>query len=484
MKIIIIAACDINGGISKEGKMPWNIKEDMEHFRKMTTGPNKAVLMGSKTFYSIGNILKGRLNIVLTRKNTIGNKNIYYVNSLDSLFYNRHINNDDNNIIDICHKNNIEFLYVIGGKNVYNQFIKNKFFDEIYLTKIYKNYNCDLFIDWHSEIEKFTILESEKNIEQPIEHKNKKQKIEDDSLIIIKHYKKYNKEEYQYLNLIKEIIDLPIKKCRNNYNVRSKFVHTMRFSLENDQFPLLTTKKCFIRGIFEELMWFLSGSTNSKILESKGVNIWKQNSSREFLDSVGLNKLPEGDIGALYGFQWRHYGANYINCNTDYTGQGFDQIKDIIHKLKHDKTSRRIILCAWNSSDMDKMSICPCHAFIQFNVSSKGELSCHLVQRSADIGLGVPFNIASYALLTILLAKCTGLKPYELIHTLNDAHIYEDHILALKEQIQREPYNFPKLTVKSAVDINDNDAIFKFKYEDIDLKYYRYYPTIPMNMLA
>ena len=217
----------------------------------------------------------------------------------------------------------------------------------------------------------------------------------------------------------------------------------MRFSLR-ESFPLLTTKSVFWRGVAEELLWFLSGDTSAKTLQEKKIKIWDGNSSREYLDSIGLKDREVGDLGPVYGWQWRHFGAEYKDMHTDYTGQGVDQLAQVIDAIKNKPHDRRIIMSAWNPSDIPKMALPPCHMFCQFYVSN-GELSCQMYQRSADLGLGVPFNIASYALLTCLLAHVTGLKRGDFVHVIGDAHVYSNHIGPLQEQLLREPKLFPQV---------------------------------------
>lgn len=207
----------------------------------------------------------------------------------------------------------------------------------------------------------------------------------------------------------------------------------MRFSLRDGVLPLLTTKRVFWRAVAEELLWFITGSTNVKDLQEKNVHIWDGNSTREFLDKNGLVDREEGDLGPIYGFQWRHFGADYKTCHDDYTGQGVDQLNEVIERIRNNPTDRRIIMSAWNVVDLPKMALPPCHCFVQFYVAD-GELSCQLYQRSADMGLGVPFNIASYSLLTYMIAQVTGLKPGDFIHTIGDAHVYLNHIEPLQEQ--------------------------------------------------
>lgn len=283
--------------------------------------------------------------------------------------------------------------------------------------------------------------------------------------------------ESQYINLIKHILENGISKDdRTGIGTLSIFSYNMTFNLR-ESFPLLTTKKVYWKGVVEELLWFISGSTNSNILKEKGVKIWEGNSSREFLDSRGLSHYDQGDIGAGYGFQWRHFGAKYTNMYDSYEGQGIDQLKDVIYKIKNTPDDRRIIMSAWNPSDIDKMALPPCHIFVQFWVdTNKKELHSQMYQRSCDVGLGVPFNIASYALLTCIIAKLCDLTPGDFHYCMGDTHIYKNHIDAMKLQITRDPYDFPKINIK---DITDIDNI---KFDDIELIDYKYYENIKMNM--
>ena len=299
-----------------------------------------------------------------------------------------------------------------------------------------------------------------------------------------KRYKHYEHEEHQYLQLMYNIIYQGYKSNdRTGTGTLSLFGKQMRFSLRDGKIPLITTKKCYWDGIVKELLWFISGNTSSLTLEKQKVNIWKHNGSREFLDYRGLEDNPIGDLGPIYGFQWRHYGTEYkgvegsgVTDVVDYTDKGIDQLKDLIHTIKTCPNSRRMILTAWNPMDLRLMALPPCHMTAQFYVSN-GELSCQLYQRSADMGLGVPFNIASYALLTHLIAKCCGLKAGEFIHTLGNAHIYLNHIDAVKEQIKRTPYEFPNIKINA-----DKNDIDDFKFEDIELVNYKCHDKIKMKM--
>lgn len=270
-------------------------------------------------------------------------------------------------------------------------------------------------------------------------------------------------EEHQYLSLIRLILSTgehrPDRTGTGTLSI--PFPPQHRYTLSKPDgtliLPLLTTKRVFLRAVLAELLWFIAGDTNAATLQKQGVKIWDGNASRQYLDSIGLNEKEEGDLGPVYGFQWRHFGAAYNTCHDDYSGKGVDQLAEVVRKLRHAPYDRRIILSAWNPADMGKMALPPCHMFAQFYVSfppsaptredgsKRGTLHALLYQRSCDMGLGVPFNIASYALLTHMLARCADLIPGSLTHTMGDAHVYLDHREALEVQIEREPREFPTL---------------------------------------
>ena len=250
----------------------------------------------------------------------------------------------------------------------------------------------------------------------------------------------------------------------------------MRYSCRDGQFPLLTTKRVFWRGVAEELLWFVKGCTNGKELSEKGIHIWDGNGSREFLDSRGLHDREEGDLGPVYGFQWRHFGAEYVDMHTDYAGKGVDQLKACVDTIMKNPEDRRIIFSAWNPADLSKMALPPCHMFCQFYVAN-GELSMQMYQRSADMGLGVPFNIASYSLLLVMMAQVCNLKPGEFVHSIGDAHVYLNHVDALREQIKRVPRKFP--TIQINPEVNDIDG---FTFADFTITGYKPDTAIKMQM--
>jgi len=284
--------------------------------------------------------------------------------------------------------------------------------------------------------------------------------------------------EQQYLGLIRKIIDTGVRRGdRTGTGTLSLFGAQMRWDL-SETFPLLCTKRVFWSGVAKELLWFVRGSTDANLLKEQGVGIWDGNGTREFLDSRGLVNNRPGDLGPVYGFQWRHFGAEYSGCDADYTGKGIDQLQNIIDTIRSNPTDRRMIICAWNPAALHEMALPPCHMMAQFYVAD-GALSCLMTQRSCDMGLGVPFNIASYALLTRMIAHITGLRAGELIHSLGDAHVYLNHIGPLLEQLQREPRQFPTLEINARDDLREIDD---FRFEDFAISGYKPHKKIAMKM--
>lgn len=254
----------------------------------------------------------------------------------------------------------------------------------------------------------------------------------------------------QYLDLLRDIMENGQNADnRTGIYARKVFGRQMHFDLSKG-FPLVTTKKVFLKGIIYELIWLLSGNTNIKYLTDNNVHIWD-----EWADE-------NGNLGPVYGYQWRNFN-----------GEGIDQIKDVIERIKKNPQDRRLIVSAWNPAQINQMALPPCHCFFQFDVTPDGRLNCQLYQRSCDMFLGVPFNIASYSLLTMMIAQVTGLKPGEFVHTLGNAHIYSNHFEQVKLQLSREPYPLPHMNINPAV-----KDIFDFKYDDFELVDYQCHPAI------
>jgi thymidylate synthase len=329
----------------------------------------------------------------------------------------------------------------------------------------------------------------------------------------------YFNGEDGYLNLLKDTLANGENKITRNGNVISTFGNMINFKNINECFPLITTKKMFFRGIVEELLWFLRGSTNANELKKKNVHIWDGNSTREYLDSIGLD-YPEGELGPVYGWQWRKFGKEYgegdeangeiyidiNNSDTDASAasassassasssnyiyvddKGIDQIKYIIEELLKDTSSRRAVLSAWNPVDLKKMALPPCHILYIFNKNSKG-LSCHMTLRSSDLFLGLPFNIASTALLTQILAHVLHINASEICLSICDAHIYEEHLVQVNKQVNNELLELPKLIIKKdAPDITspvDEKIrwIESLVYEDFELSNYKSHAALSAIM--
>lgn len=271
-----------------------------------------------------------------------------------------------------------------------------------------------------------------------------------------------------YLNLLNQVLTHgKVRSDRTGTGTVGIFGHQMRFDLA-DGFPLLTTKKLHLRSIIHELLWFISGETHVKPLQDAGVRIWNDWATEEQTARFGR---PAGDLGPVYGHQWRNFGATVLEDGS-YANDGVDQIQRVLDTIRDNPNSRRILITGWNPKESDQVALPPCHTLFQFYVQD-GRLSCQLYQRSADIFLGVPFNIASYSLLMMMIAQVSGLKPGEFVHTMGDAHLYSDHLEQARLQLTRDPRPRPVMTLNPEV-----TDLFKFKFEDFSLSEYDPHPHI------
>jgi len=488
--VSVVVASTPKGGIGKDGALPWRLPEDMAHFKRVTmalpddadAGKLNAVIMGRKTWESIPckfRPLPGRLNVVLTR--TVADPSADSVYPAGVLIASSVANAVD----QLAKRQDVADVFVIGGQAAYQEAVELPSCRYIFMTRVGKDLECDAFFPAFDDT-KFQVVHLSKTSSHdglPYDFIVYEQKAmaaarsnHSPALAALGGAGRLLHEEYQYLDAIREIIEKgEATGDRTGVGTRSMFGKQMRFDLSKS-FPLLTTKRTFWRGVLEELLWFVKGDTNANHLSEKGVKIWDANGSREFLDKRGLSHREEGDLGPVYGFQWRHFGAKYVDMHTDYTGKGVDQLAQCIRKIKEDPNDRRILLSAWNPADLFEMALPPCHMFCQFYVAG-GALSCLMYQRSCDMGLGVPFNIASYSLLTYMMAQVCGLQPGEFIHTLGNAHVYENHVEPLKTQLERTPRPFPILKVNP--DIKDIDS---FQASDFELVGYSPHGTIKMDM--
>ena len=465
----IIVAADEKNGIGNGTSIPWHVPEDLKLFKDVTCqatkGKRNAVVMGRKTWDSIPQRfrpLQGRLTVVLS-KNSVpeefrGNPNVLFLNGSFRDALSR-----------LSIEPGIDKVFCAGGAQLYNEALSKpcvELLQMVYLTRVHTIAECNLFFDLAASSRNLVCAS---RFDEQLSSSGVKFHVE--------HHVPKNTEEQQYLDIVDRILREGFEKSdRTGVGTFSIFGCQMRFSLRGGRFPLLTTKRVFWRGVCEELLWFLRGETNSKLLSAKGIGIWDGNGSREFLDKRGLKDNVEGDLGPVYGFQWRHFGAEYHGHDADYNGKGVDQIKNIVETLKNNPDDRRIILSAWNPADLDRMALPPCHIMAQFYVAN-GELSCSMYQRSCDMGLGVPFNIASYSLLTVLLARASGLRAGEFIHTLGDAHVYRNHVCPLQEQLRRIPHQFPFIVFRK-----DHHFLEDYECDDIEIVDYNPYGTLKMDM--
>lgn len=465
MIITIIVCVDEKFGFAKNGEIPWKIDEDINLFQDVTTrkceSSKNAVIMGKKTWKSLGTTtgLKNRINIVVSK-------------TLESFLTNDCYNVEEvGEALTLCRELSIEQVFIIGGYEIYKHALKYYTIDYIYITKINYDYNCDLFFP-HELIPSTYVNEYnklfnvyDKKLEAFVNIKIMKKSLRYKTCV--------NSGEIQYQELLEKVLlEGEFRKTRNA-NTYSLFGQTLRYDLRD--FPLLTTKNVSFYNIFHELMFFLRGETNTKLLSEKGIKIWEKNTTREFLESVNL-KIPEGDMGKMYGYQWRTFNST-----------NFDQLHYCIDLLKTDPYSRRILMTSYNPLQAKEGCLFPCHGItIQFYVS-KGQLSCSMTQRSGDLFLGIPYNIVSYALLTYMMCEIINndessklkLVPGELLLVINDVHIYETHYTQAIRQIMREPFEFPKLTFTRKINL-----ITDFRFEDIALKNYVSYPNIKAEVVA
>ena len=474
------------------------LKKDMEYFKSITSNKinNKtnSIIMGYNTWVSLNKKpLENRINIVITSKHydeLSGQTECLAFKTMDDC-------------IDYLKSNDMGTVFVIGGSILLENIYKDYFHlvDTMYVTHIicddftreeklsYKENNVSTLQNYivklmcHDMV--ITEIKGEKHYEDGLIYDFVTNTYI--SKLIHFHFRVFQKNELinyyesNYLLMLKNISEKgAIMKGRNGITM-SSFGHRMEFDLTKS-FPILTTKRIGWKTVLRELMWFISGSTDNETLNDKGVHIWDANASKEFMESRQLDHYIKDDLGPVYGFQWRHFGAEYKDSKTDYTGQGFDQLQFIIDEIKKNPNSRRLILNSWNAADIDKMSLPPCHVMVQFYIDNDCGykfIDAQLYQRSGDMFLGVPFNITSYAFLLSIIGHLTGYKPRKLIHVLGDAHVYTEHMEAVNKQLTRIPNQFP--TLKISDELTDIDDI---KEEHFLIENYNHYTGINAPMIA
>lgn len=495
IKTNLIVATDLQWGISKKGLIPWRIKEDSNFFldvtkREYIIGKKNAIIMGKNTWKALPDNFRGlrdRINIIISSQMT--NNELLEDNKTKTDSY---LVKSLNEGIKLCKNFDLGKIFIGGGNNIYKEALENLHIDEIYLSQINNNYDCDnIFpIESFNKIINNYKIHSTKEFLVCDQISKEKRNIKFTKFYkgdIPNHLNIINAEEQRYLDLLESILRNGDFRETRNANTWSQFGKNLEFDLSNG-FPLLTTKKVNFQGIFEEALFFLSGKTDAKILSDKGIKIWDKNTSREFLDSIGLNHYDEFDMGPMYGFNFRHFGLLYEDKNKNYK-EGFDQIKYCLDLIKNDPNSRRIIMTSFNPAQAKKGVLYPCHSIVmQWYVEEKNKLALSIYNRSQDMILGNPWNITYAALLIHLFCEVINndsnylgnkLLPGRLIMNLGDIHIYENHYEQCIRQILREPYKFPQLIFKRKV-----TELIDFKFEDLNLVDYYCYPGIIAKMIA
>ena len=446
----LIVAMDKNGGIGYQGKLPWYNKDELALFKEKTVG--KTLVIGRKTLENMPQLL-GRKIVCLSRNS-----------ECHHFFLNKWLDIPDI-IENIGEIDRFPECIISGGRQLYEQTLSIPgYITKIHISIMKDSYTCDTFFD-RKWLRNYTICDE----------------IEGNGFV---HYiLEYSPNgEGQYLDILSKLVEHNKWRKSRNALTCSMFKNDMSFDLRNG-FPLLTTRKMFLRGIVEEFIFFVNGRTNTKELEEKGVNIWKGNTSREFLDSRNL-PYAEGEMGTLYGYQFRHFNAPYY-LNSDRTiyplSGGIDQLANVINLIKNDPNSRRILMTSFNPSQAELGVLYPCHSItVQFFVEDN-YLDMFCFNRSQDFFLGTSFNIASSSLLLMMVAKMTNKTPRFFHLTMGDTHLYEQHLDGAYTILERIPYKFPTLEIPNIKSLDDLPIL---KAEDFVLKDYRYHPVVKVPMIA
>lgn len=435
-RISFILSIDSNFLMGVDGKLAYTCATDMGRFRNLTTNCG-VVVMGYTTWVKLPykKPLFGRQNVVLTHRAIPPEPGVVFVSNLEDY-------------LSECDK---ERIYCIGGAACFRSISQRykSVIDHVSLTV----YDASETLN-DNEIGTYFengILEDM----SLIEHSSQSDNIIDwrGNLHTTKvHYKTYvmrpniYADESNYLETLRELAVMPERETRNA-RVHSKFGHRFVFDCRGGRVPLLSSKRMPWKTVVRELLWFVRGNTNNRLLQAEGVHIWDANSSRSFLDAHGLARYSEGDCGPIYGHQWRFAGAPYVNCTHDYTGQGFDQLNECERLLREDPYSRRILMSSWNVPSLNDMALPPCHVLCQFYVEADGLLSLQLYQRSGDAFLGVPFNMFSYAVLLHMMAQRVGREAGRFIHIVGDLHVYATHIPSVHKQLRASFDEWPRLKI-------------------------------------
>lgn len=471
-KFNVIVATDLNGGIGIHNSLPWNFNKDTDFFKNITS--NHEIIPGINTSKNI--LIMGKNTFASFNHKPLPNRQFYVISSTT----NPHdfINIDNimffscfNDAYNKASQQHFCDIWVIGGTRIYNSALRHFACNKVYLTEIQNVFRTDVsidlkkyLIDWKNsislrDINRFNNFEYELIFKEGSIRKN---------------------IEIQYLECLYDVLKTGERKQTRNAITYSKFSRTLTHNLE-EGFPLLTTKKMFWKGIVEELLFFIRGETNAKLLSDKGVKIWDANTSKEFIEKMGL-PYNEGMMGPMYGYQWRFFNKPYLPNTSNHDYNGIDQIKKIIQEIKEDPNSRRILMTTFNPGQVSEGVLYPCHSIIiQFQVSELHKLNCTMYTRSSDLLLGIPFNIASTALLVHIIAGLTNKIPGILNIVLGDYHIYEEHMDAVKKQLALTPYNFPVLKMRKFLCIEE---VEQSTLQDYQIEGYVSHEGIKAKMIA
>jgi dihydrofolate reductase/thymidylate synthase len=448
----VVLATDNNYCIGKDNTLPWNFEIDMKHFKNLTSpnnvfGHKNILIMGRRTWESMGcKDLPNRLNYVITSQEIEPHHNTLFFKDFYSAY---------------CQARNSKGeIWVIGGSKLYDTALRHWACNKVYWTFIDGDFKGDIHfniskypINWYDEIE-YNEINKLDNLEYKLYFK----------MGYVKHG-----VEAQYLHILDDLITTGEERLTRNGLTYSKFNKTITWDLA-DGFPLLTTKKVFWKGIVEELLFFIRGETDTTKLSAKGVKIWEANTTREFLDSIGFTNYPVGEMGPMYGFQWRNFNE-----------QGIDQLSKLINDIKKDPHSRRLLMTDFNPAQAHLGVLYPCHSIIlQFYVE-KGRLSCNMYQRSSDCLLGKPFNIASTSLFVHIISCLTGFNVGKVSIIAGDYHLYQTHLEQAKLQLSRTPYDLPKLEMKHFKTLEE---VENSTLEDYKIVEYQSHPAIKAQMVA
>ena len=471
-KFNVILATDLNGGFGLNGKLPWNIEKDHLFFKTVTKQTN--ILPGINRINNI--LIAGRKTFESMQSKPLPNRKIFVIssdwknlsdtNTNDQIsffptFFSAYLNASESTLANI---------WVIGGCEIYNSALRHWACDQVFWTKINGIFNTDVSIDMNKYLIDWTntIIESDIDKNTGLQYN-----IEFKQGTIVPNIESF------YLHTLYDVIKSGEKRQTRNAITFSKFTKTISCDLTNG-FPLLTTKKMFWKGVVEELLFFIRGETNTSSLSEKGVKIWEPNTNQEFLDKLGFDYLV-GEMGPMYGYQWRHFNKPYPFNNDQPVSQGIDQLVKIINEIKTDPHSRRILMTDFNPSQVNQGVLYPCHSIvIQFYVQDT-KLSCTMYQRSVDLFLGAPFNIASTALLIHIIGKLTGLEPGIMNLIFGDYHIYSNHVNKVYEQLERTPYDLPQIQLPNFETI---EQVENSSFEDYTIVNYQSHPAIKAQMIA